>query len=320
VPRAREQQKVEPELARHRAIATRNDRWAEAPLEAVPAFLEAGKPAPTLNGSFHSAGSLYTGRAMVKSGFAFLSFFESEGRRFGLSVDLDVMPLDRLDPVVASEFRGLELEEGMSLPVGFVRSKTAALFSGEPRGKGLSLVRPLRHREALPLSGRRERVGTVVYAETRSGEWLQEAELVVVPPMSKRPGWATPGRTWIDISILRQALVAYEGDRAVFVTLVSTGADGLGDPEETHSTIRGQFLIHTKHLTATMPRLRESVACRRALALQLDRPAAAPGLARGDVAARGNAGPHPSVGTPFTRPACARRATRGRGATPGCHR
>jgi len=40
--------------------------------------------------------------------------------------------------------------------------------------------------------------------------------------------------------------------RPVFVTLVSTGIDGAGDPATTHSTIQGQFLIHTKHVTTTM--------------------------------------------------------------------
>ena len=33
------------------------------------------------------------------------------------------------------------------------------------------------------------------------------------------------------MSILHQTLVAYEGTRPVYATLVSTGADGLGDPE-----------------------------------------------------------------------------------------
>ncbi|HOU90770.1 MAG TPA: L,D-transpeptidase, partial [Polyangiaceae bacterium] len=57
---------------------------------------------------------------------------------------------------------------------------------------------------------------------------------------------------WLDVSILRQTLVAYEGSRPVYVTLVSTGIDGLGDPEQTHSTVRGQFLVHTKHVSVTM--------------------------------------------------------------------
>jgi hypothetical protein len=252
LPSAREQARVEPELAKHRAALLRSDAWQGTAVEPIPDFLEAGRPAPTLNGHFHSVGSVHTGRAMVKSGFAFLRVFDVDGRKFGLSVDLDVMPLDRLEPVPASAFKGLELDETTTLPVAFVRRKGAALYAGEPRGKGVRVARLLEHREALPLTGRREQLGGSVYLEVKTGEWLLEPELVIVPPMQKRPGWATPGRTWIDVSILRQTLVAYEGDRAVYVTLISSGADGLGDPEKTHSTIRGQFLIHTKHLTATM--------------------------------------------------------------------
>jgi lipoprotein-anchoring transpeptidase ErfK/SrfK len=65
------------------------------------------------------------------------------------------------------------------------------------------------------------------------------------------PAWAA-SRRWIDVSILHQSLVAYEGKKPVYVTLVSTGADGLGDPKKTHSTIQGVFLIHTKHVSVTM--------------------------------------------------------------------
>ncbi|MCK6593516.1 MAG: L,D-transpeptidase [Polyangiaceae bacterium] len=66
------------------------------------------------------------------------------------------------------------------------------------------------------------------------------------------PAWASAGRKWIDVSILNQTLVAYEGEKPVYVTLVSTGADGLGDPKKTHSTVQGTFLIHTKHISVTM--------------------------------------------------------------------
>jgi lipoprotein-anchoring transpeptidase ErfK/SrfK len=92
----------------------------------------------------------------------------------------------------------------------------------------------------------------VRYLEVKGGGWLRDESLTRVNPMKKTPGWATPGRSWLDISILKQTLIAYEGTTPVYATLVSTGADGLGDPKDTHSTVRGQFLIHTKHVTATM--------------------------------------------------------------------
>jgi|SRR5690606_18641539 len=66
------------------------------------------------------------------------------------------------------------------------------------------------------------------------------------------PHFAKRGAKWLDVSIERQALVAYEGEVPVYATLVSTGRDGLGDPESSLSTVRGDFRVHTKHVSATM--------------------------------------------------------------------
>ena len=44
----------------------------------------------------------------------------------------------------------------------------------------------------------------------------------------------------------------WEGKKPVFVTLVSTGQDGLEDPKTTKATLRGIFRIKSKHITATM--------------------------------------------------------------------
>ncbi len=252
IPTPLEQQRVELDLAGHLRAAKRSV-WDIVPFGPIPSFLHDGRSAPSVHGYVHSRKSIYTGRAVPESGFAFLSFFESEGRRFALSTDLTVMPLDRLTPVTPSDFGGLELDDEVTLPVVFVYSRRAHLYARDTgSGGGLKLVRKLAYREAIPVTGKSVRIGGVKYLETRSGQVLKDAKLVRVDPMRNRPTWATPGRSWVDVSILKQSLVAYEGTRPVFVTLVSTGADGLGDPEETHSTIRGRFLIHTKHVTATM--------------------------------------------------------------------
>lgn len=251
VPRAAEQARAEPDLAKHRQLGLAR-AWRDVTVEDVPLFLDGGAPGLSLNGYQHSDRTVYTGRALPKSGFAFLSFFESEGRRFGLSADLAVMPLDRLTPVESSAFRGIELRGDVTLPLAFVRSEGAALFDGDPTKVGLTLSRVLGYREAVALSGNERRMGDAVYLETRNGQWLRKDGLTRIEAMKKVPGWATPGRSWIDVSILKQTLVAYDGTTPVYATLVSTGADGLGDPKKTHSTVRGVFLIHTKHVTATM--------------------------------------------------------------------
>ena len=109
-----------------------------------------------------------------------------------------------------------------------------------------------RLRWAIPLAEGRRKIGGVAYVEAKDGTWLREDQVVRVEHYQNEPSWAATGRKWIDVSILKQALVAYEGSRPVYVTLVSTGADGIGDPKTTHSTIQGTFLIHTKHVSSTM--------------------------------------------------------------------
>jgi hypothetical protein len=163
-----------------------------------------------------------------------------------------IVPLDRFTRVSPSRFHGLPLTDGASLPVVFVRARSAALYSGDPRTVGLRFERRLEFREALPVTGTRARSGAVSYLETRDGKWLVEENLVRVDPLREPPPWAEAGRSWLDVSIDHQSIVAYEGAHPVFVSLVSTGIDGKGDPETTRSTIQGEFLIHTKHVSVTM--------------------------------------------------------------------
>ena len=89
--------------------------------------------------SLQSALVLSDGQAVDKRGFALLTLFESAGRSFGLTTDLAVVPLDRLERVQASKFHGLPLS-GMTLPVVFNRGKHAFLYEGDPKLAGLSEI------------------------------------------------------------------------------------------------------------------------------------------------------------------------------------
>lgn len=126
------------------------------------------------------------------------------------------------------------------------------MYRGDPRSTGLQIERALGYREAVAVTGQKVALASGSYLETVSGHWILDKHLVRVDPMATVPSWAKGERSWIEVSILNQTLVAYEGQRPVYVTLVSTGIGGLGDPAETHATVQGTFLIHTKHVTATM--------------------------------------------------------------------
>ncbi|HEX6273786.1 MAG TPA: L,D-transpeptidase family protein [Polyangiaceae bacterium] len=224
--------------------------WENLETAPLPPLLAEGKSLPTVFG-FARPASSGAARAVANSAFALLTVHEHEGRRFGLTTDLELVPLDRVNRVRASEFRGVPLAGDVRLPVGFVRSRHALLYAGGPE-RGLSIARATRFREGFALSGRSALIGSRRYVESGAGDWIAETELVRIDPPKRLPPWATGARTWIHVAIGAQTLVAYVGKEPVFATLVSTGSDGLADPAESRATPRGEFLVHTKHLTATM--------------------------------------------------------------------
>jgi hypothetical protein len=255
LPSAEEALSVEPDLhsqLRKAARAALEPGYVTPPpAESVPGFLLYGRNAPGLSGTHRSSTALELGHARARSGFALLSTFDYEGRRYGLTTELAVLPLDRTRVIKPSTFSGKKLDDEVTLPVAFVRSHHASHYlPGE--GGALTAGDAIGYREAIPITGKSRRSGGVSYLEARDGSLIREEQTVRVDSVRRAPAWASGKRRWIDVSILKQTLVAYEGTKPVYTTLVSTGADGLGDPKKTHSTIQGAFLIHTKHLSVTM--------------------------------------------------------------------
>ncbi len=252
VPTTQQQKTVEQDLAYHQrkflSLSKDKDFVPMPEPGPIPESLHDGLPLPALtDGPPRNPEHLTVGWARTRSGYALLSQFESEGRRFGVTTDLFVVPLDRTRWVKPSTFHGVDLRDEGALPVAFVMKKRATRFAPDDGGR-MRAGESLAFREAVPLTGRAEKG----FLEARDGTWVREEDVRRIDPMGRTPTWAAEGRRWVDVSILKQSLVAYEGTRPVYVTLVSTGADGLGDPKKTHSTVQGVFLVHTKHITVTM--------------------------------------------------------------------
>ncbi len=68
-----------------------------------------------------------------------------------------------------------------------------------------------------------------------------EASLPTTPP----PGHGTEGEKWIDVNLTTQTLTAYEGQRAVYTALVSSGTSY-------YPTVVGTFQIYAKYRTTRM--------------------------------------------------------------------
>lgn len=219
-------------------------------VEPLPEFLRSGGSLPTTFG-FSREGMPLAVRALPNTGFAFVKAFEHEGRRYGLTTALDLVPLERLTPVEPSKFRGVVLGGELTLPVVFVMARRAKLYESSATG-GFGFKRPLAYREAFALTGNSVRAGAARYLETRDGHYLRDQDLVRIEPRAKLPPWAKGNRTWLHVSVRNQTLVAYVGERPVYATLVSTGLGTSPDAEESRQTPVGRFLIHTKHISASM--------------------------------------------------------------------
>jgi lipoprotein-anchoring transpeptidase ErfK/SrfK len=247
VPSFRERLEQESELDFH--VRSEPYTWRLGAHDAVPFTLQNGGAVPGYDGVPVQAGALTTGRAITRSGFALSSLFEVDGYEYGMTTELAVVALDRLDPAEPSDFHGVHFERGKPGRIAFVKSRTALLYAGQPTDAAFAVKRRIEYREAIPLSGNSVDVGPTRFLETTWGDWLIDARLASIGTLESPPSWATRGRPWIDVSIKDQTLVAYEGAEPVFATLVSTASDGLVDPDSGGPSVRGVFMIHTKHVT-----------------------------------------------------------------------
>jgi len=216
----------------------------------IPPFLANGARLPNLSGFVPNGAVIKAGDFSRHNGVAFLDTFLWEGRRMGLSVDLRLFPTDRFRPIKGSDYHGVVIGKDVELPFGIVRARGQKRF--KPMGGKLAPAGPLEWRSVVKLTGKVRSWGGSKYFETTDEELLPVDAISKIEVAKKMPGWAVAGEKWIDINVTKQLLVAYEGEKPVYATLVSTGEAGLDDPATTKSTKRGIFRIHTKHITATM--------------------------------------------------------------------
>jgi hypothetical protein len=218
----------------------------------IPWFLQNGRQVPNLSGLVTSRDLVAIARSKRRNGFAFVDSFLFEGRRYNVTTDLLVVPADRLRPIRGSDFHGFAIPAEVDFPFALVRSDHAHQYRYDGKRNQLIDAGSLPWRSAVPLTGKRAFYAGRLHFETKDHTWISDHDASRLDPPKKLPGWATAGEKWIDINISKQTLVAYEGTKAVFATLVSTGEAGLGDPTQSKSTTRGIYRINTKHISATM--------------------------------------------------------------------
>ena len=265
VPTADEQKLLEGDVAAHLAQVEATRKKADPtklppasalPVLPMPDFLANGALPPNVVGWALPKSAITNGYAWNNLRLAIMSAFEANGRTYYLTTEHLIVPADKARAARLADFAGVELvaadAQGAHLPMMWVRWKPAKIFAVD--GKETTETLPFQAHASIATKER-------VVAGTRyfelldgpyAGKLVRANDVTRVDATVDLPYGVGPDDAWIEVSILRQALVLYRGKTPTFVTLISSGADGVDDAETTRATPRGHYRIQSKHATWRM--------------------------------------------------------------------
>lgn len=190
------------------------------------------------------------------------------GQDWLLTSDYALIAKDKITPYPNSQFHGVHLRDKVSLPLAFFKGSDRPRYAMTAPGHFEAAGKPYARLSYVSLTGQRQRAESEDWFETSDGGWVKASDATVPTPTALTP-WGvaigdekitpeTPkGRaTWIEVSIVSGWLIAYEGTRPVFVTLISPGSGGMPRKGQaaidTFSTPLGRFQINGKFVSSTM--------------------------------------------------------------------
>ena len=153
-----------------------------------------------------------------------------------------------------TEFEGVHVadaDEKRKLPLGFILGLHARQYRFTD---GVDKPKRGEHVDRFAivgLTGQKKLFEERVYYETLGGWWTRDLDGTTTKPGPPPPDLA-PGEKWVDVNLSTQSLVAFEGDKPVYATLISSGRHDDNDPVKDHRTRMGSFRVREKHISATM--------------------------------------------------------------------
>jgi hypothetical protein len=154
----------------------------------------------------------------------------------------------------STEFEGVWMNtatEQRHLPLAFIVGIRGWKYTWDEENKKMKRSDKVDRFTIAQLTGKAQQIEQYGYHETSDGWWVRDYDAAIVhtaPP----PKDVAPGQKWIDVNLSEQTLTAYEGEKPVFATIISSGKHDDEDKTKDHRTVQGSFRIFEKHIAATM--------------------------------------------------------------------
>jgi L,D-transpeptidase-like protein len=204
------------------------------------------------------------------STLAYVDEQSKDGQSWLLSADLLWLKKDQVALYPEIAFHGVQLGAELHLPLAFFRREGARKFRRSGTGKFEPSDASFALHEVVGIAEPSEVQRGQRYLKTAAGDdWVREQDAVLPTPRSLTPwgarvgqedhtgrGPKNPRQTWIEASVLGGWLLAFEGTKPVYATLISAGRGGI--PQEGKNTLEisatpvGTFPISGKLATVTL--------------------------------------------------------------------
>jgi hypothetical protein len=171
------------------------------------------------------------------------AIIQENGRRWVRTAGSNYVEAPAIYRQKVPELRGAVLSDELTLPVIITDGDTHTRLIGANGKISGGRGRAVEFFTAFPVLGTTTIAGTT-YSSVGGGELINSERSRRIDPIDPPPEVGADER-WIDVDLSEQTLVAYEGSRPVFATLVSTGKEG-------HETPTGAYRITSKYVSTTM--------------------------------------------------------------------
>ncbi len=153
-----------------------------------------------------------------------------------------------------TEFEGVWMSkegETRKLPLAWVVGVHGWKYAFDEETKRMKRTEKIARFTLAQLSGKRQQLEEYGYHETTEGFWIRDADLAITRTIPA-PKDVAPDEKWIDVNLSTQTLVAFEGERPVFATIISSGRHDDKDKAKDHRTVTGTYRVYEKHVASTM--------------------------------------------------------------------